>query len=83
MTLDDDLAERLSDAARESHMPFKAVVNEALRRGLGETAPQEAPFRLQPHAGRLQPGIDDRRFNELAWETDQIPARRTPSDRDL
>jgi hypothetical protein len=83
LTLEDDLAQRLSDVARESHMPFKAVVNEALRRGLGETAPQEPPFRLQPHAGRLQPGIDDRRFNELAWELDQMPDRSTPSDRDL
>jgi hypothetical protein len=83
LTLEDDLAQQLNDLARKSQIPFKTVVNDTLRRGLGETAPQETPFRLQPHAGRLQPGIDDRRFNELAWELDQLPGRSTPADRDL
>ena len=47
LTLDDDLAERLADLARESRKPFKAVVNETLRRGLGESAPRLPPFRDQ------------------------------------
>jgi hypothetical protein len=70
LTLDDDVADRLVDQARQSHRPFKVVVNEALRRGLGDSGPAEPEFHLQPHAGNLHPGIDDRRFNELAWELD-------------
>jgi hypothetical protein len=70
LTLDDDLARRLADLAHESGRPFKAVVNETLRKALAEAAPSEPPFQLQPHPGHLKPGIDDRRFNELAWETE-------------
>ncbi len=40
LTLDDDLAERVADLAREIRKPFKVVLNDALRRGLGETTPQ-------------------------------------------
>jgi hypothetical protein len=71
LTLDDEIAERLADVARESRKPFKVVVNEVLRRGLGESALEEPAFRIQPHAGHLQPGIDDRGFNELAWEVNR------------
>jgi Arc/MetJ family transcription regulator len=83
LTLDDDLAQRVADLARESHRPFKAVVNEALRRGLGDLHPGEAEFRVDPHAGHMQPGIDDRRLNELAWEIDEERVRglRSTDDR--
>jgi hypothetical protein len=76
VTLDDDLAERLGDLARKSRRPFKAVLNETLRRGLGETGPPETKFVLKPHRGFLRPGIDDRRFNELVWELDEERPRR-------
>ncbi len=79
LSLEDDLAQQLTEVARESHKPFKVVVNEAIRRGLSESGPQEAPFRVEAHAGRLRPGIDDRRFNELAWELDG-PAPHTRAD---
>lgn len=68
LTLEDDLAERIADLARETRRPFKAVLNDTLRRGLGESAPHQPAFHLRPHPGNLRPGIDDRRFNELAWE---------------
>jgi hypothetical protein len=68
LTLDDDLAERIADLARETRRPFKAVLNDTLRRGLGESTPSEPKFHFKPHPGNLRPGIDDRRFNELAWE---------------
>lgn len=79
LTLEDDLARRLADIARDSRRPFKVVLNEAIRRGPGESAPPDPEFRVQPHAGHLRPGIDDRRFNELAWELDSL---RAPSTRD-
>jgi hypothetical protein len=68
LTLDDDIAEKLAALAKESNAPFKVIVNDALRRGLGELAPPQPPFVVQPHAGGLRPHIDDRRLNELAWE---------------
>jgi hypothetical protein len=71
LTLDDDLAERLAQIARESNLPFKTVVNETLRRGLAETAQYLPPFEYQAHAGNLLPGIDDRHLNELAWQLDE------------
>jgi hypothetical protein len=36
-TLDDDLATMLKQEAEASGRPFRDVVNEALRRGLGDT----------------------------------------------
>jgi len=70
LTLEDDLADRLAQIARETQRPFKAVLNEALRRGLAERAPSVPPFDYEPHPGNLLPGIDDRRLNELAWQLD-------------
>ncbi len=80
LTLDDDLAERLADLARESRKPFKAVVNETLRRGLGESAPKLPPFVIESHFGGLRPGLDDRSFNELMWESDEELERRARPD---
>jgi hypothetical protein len=80
LTLDDDLAERLADLARESRKPFKAVVNETLRRGLGESAPTLPPFVIASRFGGLRPGIDDRSFNELMWESDEELERRGRPD---
>ena len=34
LTIDDDLAASLKEQARQQHVPFKRVVNDALRRGL-------------------------------------------------
>ena len=71
LTVDDELAERLTQLARDTRQPFKAVVNDALRRGLGEQAADTLPFDYQPHPGQLRAGIDARRLNELAWELDE------------
>ncbi len=81
LTLDDDLGERLLELSRETKQPFKAVLNQALRRGLGEASPRSA-FRVKPHSGGLLPGIDERRLNELIWELDEdvfaAKARKLP-----
>ena len=74
VTLEDDLAARLADVARQSKRPFKTVLNDALRKGLGQSGPPEPKFVLKPHRGSLRPGIDDRRFNELIWDLED-PAR--------
>jgi hypothetical protein len=76
LTLDDDLAERIADLARESRRPFKSVLNDTLRRGLGDSTPAETEFHLNAHPGKLRTGIDDRRFNELAWEPEVRESRK-------
>lgn len=71
LTVDDDLMERLTHLAHETHQSFKAVLNQTLRRGLAEVTVSEAPpFHYEGHAGNLRAGIDSRRLNELAWELD-------------
>jgi hypothetical protein len=70
LTIDDDLAALLKRRARELGLPFKDVVNRALRGGLGEHA---KPRRLRtlrtiPHAFGFRPGIDLDKLNQLADE---------------
>jgi hypothetical protein len=51
LTLDDDVAAKLKSACREREVPFKQVVNEALRRGLDQMArpaPKRERFRIEP-----------------------------------
>lgn len=72
LTLDDDLAAWLQRKARLSGRSFKEVVNEAIRSGLsrGDQAvtPQRHPFRVEPQACGLRPGIDPLRLNQLIDE---------------
>jgi hypothetical protein len=66
LTLEDNLADRLAQTARETQRPFKVVLNETLRRGLAEYAPSVPAFDYEPHPGNLPSGIDDGHLNELA-----------------
>jgi hypothetical protein len=67
LTLDDDVAMRLESEMRRSGSGMKAVVNRALRLGLGMTAKpvEPAPFRVEPHAFGFRPGTDLDRLNQL------------------
>ena len=60
LTLDDQLANDLKQAAHDSGKSFKQVVNETLRAGLTlKQRPAAKPYRLKPAAlGALRPGID-------------------------
>ncbi len=60
LTIDDQLAASLREAARQSGQSFKEVVNQALRRGLHQVErPTSRPYRLEPAAmGPPRPGID-------------------------
>jgi hypothetical protein len=71
LTLDDEIADQLARIARETHQPFKNVVNETLRRGLAGQLPSAVPFDYTAHPGELLPGIDPRKLNELPWELDE------------
>ena len=68
LTLDEDVANRLKELARESDRSFKDVVNEVVRRGLsiGDVPDERAePFRVVPKACGFKPGIDPLKLNQL------------------
>lgn len=46
LTIDDDVLERARSIAKQCNLPFKQVVNEALRSGLDEV---EKPARKRPY----------------------------------
>jgi hypothetical protein len=75
LTIDDDLAGLLKRQARELGLPFKDVLNRALRAGLGEAAKprrRTAPKTI-PHAFGFKPGIDLDKLNQLV---DELEAER-------
>jgi hypothetical protein len=70
LTIDDDLARLLKRRARELGLPFKEVVNRAIRAGLAEQArPRRGDVpKTIPHSFGLRPGIDPDKLNQLADE---------------
>jgi hypothetical protein len=60
----------LADEAHRLRRPFKQVVNDALRRGLGpgRTRATRRRYRVQPHSANLRPGFDPGRLNALVDE---------------
>ena len=66
LTLDDDIADSLRERARLLDLPFKRVVNDALRRGLSPAAQEDRPvFRVTPLPGGFRPGVDPLKLNQL------------------
>ncbi len=70
LTLDRDVAERLRAEMRRTGKGLKAVVNQALRAGLGlaSKAARTPRFVVRPHAFGFKPGIDLDRLNQLVDE---------------
>lgn len=74
LTLDDDLAERLKQAAARDGKAFKEAVNEALRAGLGlrdKPARKTRDFEVRTFRSRLKAAIDETKLNQLV---DQLEA---------
>lgn len=68
LTIDDDLAAALKRSAQRSGKPFKAIVNEAIRRGLstGEKPENRRERFLVLSARRgFLPGVDPLKLNQL------------------
>jgi hypothetical protein len=68
LTLDDDLARRLKELARQQDRSFKDVVNGAIRRGLsaGEPRADSPPrFRVEPKECGFRPGLDPLKLNQI------------------
>ena len=74
LTLDNDVADSLRERARLLNMPFKQVVNDALRRGLSP-AVSEAPtpeYRVVPMHSGFVPGVDPLKLNQLNDEIEAV-----------
>jgi hypothetical protein len=65
LTLDADVAAKLRARARELGLPFKQIVNDALRRGLGAGSIRK-PYRMPARALGARPGVDLDRALALA-----------------
>jgi Arc/MetJ family transcription regulator len=68
LTLDDDVALLLAEAAHRTRTPVKQIVNAALRVALSPPAAQRESFREHVHHAELAPGLDLAGFNKLADE---------------
>ena len=67
LTLDDDLGEELREWARILRLPFRQVVNDAIRRGSAPEGPRPAQqaYQVRPFDARFVAGIDPYRLNQL------------------
>ncbi len=79
LTLERDVAERLQKEMRRTGKGLKALVNDALRRGLRMAGQplRPPPFKVQPQAFGVRPGIDLDRMNQLVDELEAAEAGRT------
>ena len=70
LTLEPDVVQLLKEEERRQGKSFKAVVNDAIRRGLAPQARTQSrrPFRVRAHRTVLRAGSDPAGFNRLADE---------------
>jgi hypothetical protein len=83
VTLEPDVAKLLDEAVHRERRPFKAVLNDALRRGLTVSEPPRADerFEIVPHHATLMPGWDPAGFNRLADDLEDESLLRDASHR--
>jgi len=67
VTLDPDVAERLSQLMKERNLTFKEAVNSSLRKGLG-TEVRARPYKAPSYHMGLKPGIDGDRITHVMDE---------------
>ena len=67
LTIEPDVEHLLQREVRRTDKSMKAVVNDALRLGLGAygKSPRLTPFKVEPHAFSFKPGVDVDRLNQL------------------
>lgn len=79
LTIDDDIAARLRERARERGLPFKRVVNEALRAGLADGGARARRYRVPNLRLRARPDVELRKAYALAsaLEDDELARKLT------
>lgn len=76
ITLDEDLAAKLKVAARERGVPFKEIVNSAIRRGLASESVPARPYRVPTRAMGLRSDIDADKALRFAAELEDAELAR-------
>ena len=80
LTLDPDVEQFLQREIRRTNRSMKAVVNDALRIGLGmrRKPPQVPPFKVESHAFGFKPGADTEGLNQLVdeMEADELARKQ-------
>ena len=80
VTLEPDVAERLSQLMKERDLTFKEAVNSTLRRGLGQEG-HAHPYKAPSYPMGLKPGIDGDRITHVMDEmADEDFVRRMRGD---
>jgi hypothetical protein len=67
LSIDDDVLEKARSAAEKRRLPFRTVINEALRAGLKTmaTPPDAVPYQTKPHKLGLKAGNNLDNIQEL------------------
>ena len=80
LTIDPDVEQLLQREMRRTKRSMKAVVNDALRIGLGmrNESPRVPPFKVESHAFGFKPGTDSDGLNQLVdeMETDEFARKQ-------
>jgi hypothetical protein len=78
LTLDGDVAQRLRQEVRRTGRSLKAIVNEALRSGLGGSgrSSKAARFTVKARDLGVRPGFDPDRMNQLVDELQVAETRK-------
>jgi hypothetical protein len=77
LSIDDDVLEKAKAAAAKRRLPFRAIINEALRAGLKTlgTPPQAVPYRTHAHKLGLKAGRNLDNIQELLAQVEGEDAR--------
>ena len=77
-TIDPDVEQLLQREMRRTDKSMKAVVNGALRRGLGARGkpPRPPRFRVEPHPFAFRTGVATDRLNQLVDELEAAESSR-------
>lgn len=72
LSIDDDVLEKARSTAAKRRLPFRTVINEALRAGLGSIAlPADAlPYQTKPHRLGLKAGRNLDNIQELLAQSE-------------
>ncbi|MFO8048668.1 MAG: hypothetical protein R6U29_06505 [Desulfosudaceae bacterium] len=77
LTIDDDVLERARFIARQGGVPFKTIINEALRNGLDklEQPARQRPYKTDAHPMGLKEGRHLDNIQELLAQLEGEDAR--------
>ena len=77
LSIDDDVLEKARAAAAKRRLPFRTIINEALRAGLStlSTPPNAMPYQTKPHKLGLKSGRNLDNIQELLGQVEGEDAR--------